>query len=1010
MNGDGYSDVIAGATGNDAGGSNAGRAYVYFGGSTMNDIADILLTGEAVSDGLGVSVSTAGDVNGDGFSDVIVGANLNDAGGSSAGRAYVYFGGNAMNNVADVILTGVAASDQFGNSVSTAGDVNGDGYSDVIVGAIFNDAGGSNAGRAFIFFGGSNMNNTPDVSPTGEAANDQFGSSVTTAGDMNGDGYSDLISSAPQNDAGGSGAGRVYLYNYFPGNEITEDYIITPDTSNGILNVSVSSAGDVNGDGYSDVIVGAAGYSVSTGRAYIHFGGPLMDNIADVTMTGESTANYFGFAVSSAGDVNGDGYSDVIIGATGYSGFTGRAYIFFGGASMDNLADVTMTGDTAISLGYSVSSAGDVNGDGYSDVIVGALAYALNTGRAYVYLGGASMNNSADVILTGATSNNFFGKSVSSAGDVNGDGYSDVITGAFGFSSNTGRVYVFFGGAVMNSVADVIITGEAAGDNLGNSVSSAGDVNGDGFNDVIVGAYLNNAGSPNAGRVYIFLGGSSMNNIADVTITGDQDQNQLGISVSSAGDVNADGFSDVIIGANGYSAGTGRAYIHFGGDSMDNTADMTMTGEAIGNDFGASVSSAGDANGDGYSDVIVGAGGYSNTGRAYLYLGSAISTKPILNYVRDVPNDQGGFVDLKWARSSYDVIGSDIITHYIVERSAPPIGGNFAWVNVAQIPSNKNPFYSYLAATPYDSSSNSNGSFFFRITARTSVPSQFWRSAILSGRSIDNIAPLMVSPFTAAPSLSNVALNWNRSTSPDLLNYVLYRSTSPTIDPDTEPVFATTTDSTYLDTAPLSGVYYYFIVAQDIHNNKSPVAVAESPNMILNLTMFIEGFYNSGSNSQVSDTVQVELRDSASPFAVADQSQAVVSSNGNVQLKFGNASDGNYYIALKHRSSIETWSSGTIALSRTTPASYDMSASSSQAFGSNLIQIDASPVRFAIFGGDINQDGTVDATDVSTIDNDAQNFVSGYVVTDLTGDDFVDGTDFAIADNNAANFVSVIRP
>ena len=294
--------------------------------------------------------------------------------------------------------------------------------------------------------------------------------------------------------------------------------------------------------------------------------------------------------------------------------------------------------------------------------------------------------------------------------------------------------------------------------------------------------------------------------------------------------------------------------------------------------------------------------------------------------------------------------------------------------------------------------------------ARTSVSNQYWLSGILSGRSIDNIAPLMVSPFTAAPSLSNVALNWNRSTSPDLLNYVLYRSTSPTIDPDTEPVFATTTDSTYLDTAPLSGVYYYFIVAQDIHNNKSPVAVAESPNMILNLTMFIEGFYNAGSNSQVSDTVQVELRNSASPFAVADQSKAVVSANGTVQLTFGNAANGSYYIALKHRSSIETWSAGTISLSRTTPASYDMSASSSQAFGSNLIQIDASPVRFAIFGGDINQDGTVDATDVSTIDNDAQNFVSGYVVTDLTGDDFVDGTDFAIADNNAANFVSVIRP
>ncbi|MBK6504705.1 MAG: hypothetical protein IPG02_03350 [Ignavibacteria bacterium] len=156
--------------------------------------------------------------------------------------------------------------------------------------------------------------------------------------------------------------------------------------------------------------------------------------------------------------------------------------------------------------------------------------------------------------------------------------------------------------------------------------------------------------------------------------------------------------------------------------------------------------------------------------------------------------------------------------------------------------------------------------------------------------------------------------------------------------------------------------------------------------------------------------ILVELRNSASPFAVADQTSAVVSANGTVQLKFGNASNGSYYIAVKHRSSIETWSAGTIALSRTTPANYDISTSSSQAFGSNMIQVDTSPIRFAIYGGDVNQDGTVDATDVSTIDNDASNFISGYVVTDLTGDEFVDGTDFAIADNNAANFVSAITP
>ncbi|MGB4853245.1 MAG: hypothetical protein WBQ38_13100, partial [Ignavibacteria bacterium] len=193
-------------------------------------------------------------------------------------------------------------------------------------------------------------------------------------------------------------------------------------------------------------------------------------------------------------------------------------------------------------------------------------------------------------------------------------------------------------------------------------------------------------------------------------------------------------------------------------------------------------------------------------------------------------------------------------------------------------------------------------------------------------------------------------------------------------------------------------------------NNKSPVAITESPNMTLNLTMFIEGFYNAGSNSQVSDTILVELRNSASPFAIADQSTALVSANGSVQLKFGNATNGNYYIAVKHRNSIETWSAGVIALSRTTPASFDLASSLSQAFGNNQKQVDTSPVRFAIYSGDINQDGTIDASDVSETDNDAFSSVSGYVRTDVTGDDFVDAGDVSIVDNNAFNAVSVVTP
>ena len=142
------------------------------GGYNPEAIQEKFFTGQAADDYFGYSVSTAGDVNGDGYSDVIVGAYFNDAGGSNAGRTYIYYGGSIFNNIADVTLTGAAAGDYFGHSVSTAGDVNGDGYSDVIVGAYGNDAAEINAGRAYIYFGGASMNNTADVTLTGAAAGD----------------------------------------------------------------------------------------------------------------------------------------------------------------------------------------------------------------------------------------------------------------------------------------------------------------------------------------------------------------------------------------------------------------------------------------------------------------------------------------------------------------------------------------------------------------------------------------------------------------------------------------------------------------------------------------------------------------------------------------------------------------------------------------------------------------------------------------------------------------------
>ncbi len=178
----------------------------------------------------------------------------------------------------------------------------------------------------------------------------------------------------------------------------------------------------------------------------------------------------------------------------------------------------------------------------------------------------------------------------------------------------------------------------------------------------------------------------------------------------------------------------------------------------------------------------------------------------------------------------------------------------------------------------------------------------------------------------------------------------------------------------------------------------------------LNLTAFIQGFYNSSSNFMISDTATVYLRNAVSPFAIIESSKSLLSPSGIGTFIFSNVTNGtNYYIVLTHRNSIETWSitgnsfvSGSLA--------YNFTPAANTAYGNNQIQVDITPVRFGIYSGDVNQDGVVDGTDAALVDNDAFNFLTGYVVSDLTGDEVVDGSDAAIVDNNAFNFVSVVRP
>ncbi|MEO8446520.1 MAG: FG-GAP-like repeat-containing protein [bacterium] len=967
VNGDGYSDIIIGA---DAYSSHTGRAYIFYGGVNLNTVADVTFTGEAVNNQFGFPASTAGDVNGDGYSDIIVGA-LGYS--STTGRVYIYFGGTLMNNVADVIITGEAANNYFGVSVSTAGDVNGDGYSDVIVGAHGNL---TNTGKAYIYFGGSSMNNIADLTMTGEAVNNYYGISVSDAGDLNGDSFSDVIVGAT---GFSSSTGRAYIY--FGGSSMNNaaDVIMTGEAANNFFGYSVSAAGNVNSDSYSDVIVGAYGYSSNTGRAYIFHGGSSMNNVADVTMTGEAANNNFGWSVSSAGDMNGDGYTDVAIGAWGYLINVGRAYVYFGGSSMNNVADATHTGEAAGNyFGYTLSLSGDINGDGYSEIIVGAYGYNSNTGRVYLYDYYSNGDITYDLNMTGEAAANLFGYSVSTAGDVNGDGYSDVIVGAFGVNTFSGKAYIYFGGSTMNNIADVTLLGQGTSNNFGQSVATAGDVNADGYSDVIVGAPVI---STSTGKAYIYFGGSSMNNVADVTLSGQLANSNFGSSVSTAGDVNGDDYSDVIVGAFAYSSNTGRAYIFFGSPAMDNVADVTMTGELSGIKFGISVSDAGDVNGDSFSDVIVGASGYStSTGRAYIFYGGTI-----MNNVADVTMTGEATNNLfgNSVSSAGDVNGdsySDVIT------------GAYGYS------SSTGRTYIYYGGSSMNNSADV-------IMTGEAINSSFGISVSAADVNGDGYSDVLVGGSGYSSFTGRVYLYYGSSIMNNIADLTMTGESSSNFGYSVSNAGDVNGDG-FSDV--IAGAYNY---SSNTGRSYLYIVPPISVNIKINLVLFIQGFYSQGSNTQVSDTITGYLRSNISPYNIVDQCKTIVSANGISSLKFSNALTGTYFLVIKHRNSIETWSATGILLRRElTPADYDFSISLSQAYGSNQKQIDASPVRFGIYSGDVNQDGIIDVSDLVSTKNNANNFITGYVNTDVNGDNIVDVSDVVLCYNNGNNFVSILRP
>ncbi|MCZ7583394.1 MAG: integrin alpha [Deltaproteobacteria bacterium] len=453
---------------------------------------------------------------------------------------------------------------------------------------------------------------------SGPSASAGLGASVSTAGDVNGDGFADLAVGAPGFDNGLGGEGAVFVFHgSAAGLSVTADWEARGDQQDMAFAAAVSAAGDVNGDDFGDLIVGAPGASdtqTAEGAAYVFAGsaGGLGASPLWFYASGQPDSAY-GQAVASAGDVNGDGYADVLVGAELYDGASadrGLAHAFYGSsagpaASPSWAVQGTQTGAM---FGYALDAAGDVNGDGYGDVAVGAPGFDLSvqdSGRAYVYHGSSSgLSGSSSWIKDGTLTGEFFGAGIAGAGDTNGDGYADLIAGAPGYSNGQageGRAAVFFGSAFgVSATAWWNVESDLAGVAFGTSVAPAGDVNGDGYADFLVGAPFGGTSAEGSARLY--LGGKPGPSTTPVwSGTGGQNNAHFGMSVMAAGDVNGDGFADIAVGAPDYDgsfADEGRAFVYHGaGRGLAAAAGTVIESNQSGSEFGLVVANAGDVNG-----------------------------------------------------------------------------------------------------------------------------------------------------------------------------------------------------------------------------------------------------------------------------------------------------------------------------------------------------------------------------------------------------------------------------
>ncbi len=463
------------------------------------------------------------------------------------------------------------AHDKAGERVAMVGDVNGDGYDDFLVAAPLGGEPGAQVGKVYLLLGkpdagwGADYDlSDADASFLGEKQLQHTGEGMAGAGDVNADGYADFLIGADKHSPDETSLynGKTYLILGRPAADWGQDYPLANADASFVgeaaydqAGSALDNAGDVNGDGYDDFLVGAFGHGAGNtykGIAYLMLGrsdpaswgrdGSLADS-ADALFVGEATFDYAGSAVAGAGDVDGDGYDDFLVGAYSSSesaNDAGQVYLILGRQAADwgpafslSQADASFLGEAeSDGAGCSLAGVGDLDCDGLDDFAIGAEDNdqgSSNAGKVYLLLGRSAADwgtdfdlANADASFVGDDTEDHAGSALSPAGDVNRDGFDDWLIAANGYDvspslTDAGRVYMVLGrpgGWVLNvDLADVdeahdimAFDGEAAEDRLGTGLAGGGDVNGDGFEDFLLGAPDNDQAGSNAGKAYLALG------------------------------------------------------------------------------------------------------------------------------------------------------------------------------------------------------------------------------------------------------------------------------------------------------------------------------------------------------------------------------------------------------------------------------------------------------------------------------------------------------------------------